>query len=152
TSVRITKMYATLASGGRRDGKPGGLKPGTLKLVHCVLRASLARAVEDKALAISPLHGFKAKRRLPKVDKAAKAVLSPPQMMALLDALRSHPLFAPVLLAVATGCRRSEALAVRWRHIDLDRGTVIIAESLEQTRTGLRFKGTKTNKARTVAL
>jgi len=50
----------------------------------------------------------------------------------------------------ATGCRRGELLALRWS--DLVDGCAIIARSLTQTRKGLEFKGTKTEKPRLVVL
>ena len=61
-------------------------------------------------------------------------------------------MFVPTLLAVLCGLRRGEILALRWRHVDLDLGQLGVVESLEQTRAGLRFKETKTGRARTVAL
>jgi len=48
--------------------------------------------------------------------------------------------------AVFVGC------ALRWRNVDLDSGTVRIVESLEQTKTGLRFKAPKTDRTRAVTL
>jgi integrase len=48
--------------------------------------------------------------------------------------------------------RRGEVLALRWRNVDLDRGTVRIVESLEQTKKAIRFKAPKTEKARAVTL
>jgi integrase len=50
----------------------------------------------------------------------------------------------------ATGCRRGELLALRWS--DLADGCATIARSLTQTRGGLDFKGTKTEKPRRVVL
>jgi integrase len=40
----------------------------------------------------------------------------------------------PVLLALSTGMRRGEVLAVRWKNVDLERGTLRVMESLEQTQ------------------
>ncbi len=51
-------------------------------------------------------------------------------------------------LALATGMRRGELLALRWQDIDLDRGRITVARSLEQTKAGLRFKETKTRHGR----
>jgi integrase len=70
----------------------------------------------------------------------------------LLDAVRHSHIFWPVLLALATGARRGEVLALRWRNVDLDRGTVRIVESLEQTKKGLKFKSPKTDRARAITL
>ena len=56
------------------------------------------------------------------------------------------------MLALATGLRRGELLALRWKNVDLDRGTIRVVESLEQTKAGLRFKFTKSEKGRGVAL
>src|SRR5215212_896379 len=58
----------------------------------------------------------------------------------------------PTILAVLCGLRRGEILALRWRAVDFDAGQLSVTESLEQTRTGLRFKETKSGRARTVAL
>ena len=70
----------------------------------------------------------------------------------MLDALRHSHIYWPVLIALAAGVRRGEVLALRWRNVDLDHGTVRIVESLEQTKAGLRFKSPKTDRARAVAL
>jgi integrase len=70
----------------------------------------------------------------------------------LLGALRDDPIYWPVLIALATGARRGETLALRWRHVDLDRGTMRIIESLEQTQRGLRFRPPKNNRSRIVVL
>jgi integrase len=47
-------------------------------------------------------------------------------------------------LSAATGARRGEVLALRWA--DIDGNDVLIARSLTQTRQGLEFKGTKTDR------
>src|SRR5947209_18355818 len=55
-------------------------------------------------------------------------------------------------VALATGARRGEVLAIRWQNVDLERGTIRIVESLEQTKTGLRFKSPKSDRARAVTV
>src|SRR5690606_28491925 len=71
----------------------------------------------------------------------------------LLDAAKGTRLYVPILVAVTTGLRRGELLALRWRDLDFDSGTLTVRQSLEQTRDGLRFKQPKTSKSRrTVAL
>lgn len=80
------------------------------------------------------------------------ATLTVDQSAALLDAIQHRRVYWPVLVALATGMRRGEILALRWRHIDLDGGSVRVVESLEQTKLGLRFKPPKSGKARAVTL
>jgi integrase len=58
-----------------------------------------------------------------------------------------------VLLAVTTGLRRGEILALRWQDLDLEAGILSVRQSLEETKAGLAFKEPKSRKARrTVAL
>jgi integrase len=47
-------------------------------------------------------------------------------------------------VTVATGMPRGELLAVRLADVDLDKGTVRVERSLEETKAGLRFKAPKT--------
>lgn len=59
----------------------------------------------------------------------------------------------PVLVAIDTGVRRGELLALRWCDIDCEARRLVVRRSLEQTREhGLCFKDTKTGKTRTNAL
>jgi len=58
----------------------------------------------------------------------------------------------PVLLALTTGMRRGEILALRWKNVDFKKKTVRIVESLEQSKKGIRFKAPKTEKTRAVIL
>ncbi len=55
-------------------------------------------------------------------------------------------------LSMVTGSRRGELCALRWRHVDLDRGTLAIDGSVAQTRAGLVEKSTKSSQGRGVAL
>jgi integrase len=47
-----------------------------------------------------------------------------------------------------TGVGRGECPALRWTDLDLDAGTVAIRRSLQQTKAGLAFKSTKTDRER----
>lgn len=40
----------------------------------------------------------------------------------------------------ATGCRTGEAIALQWRHLDLDRGTVTLKETLTRAKNGKRIR------------
>jgi integrase len=123
--------------------------PRTRRHIHRILRSALARAVEQQALARNPADALK---RLPKVERKPPATLTVEQSQRLLAAIKHTTTYWPVMLALATGLRRGELLALRWRNVDLDRGTIRVVESLEQTKAGFRFKSTKSEKGRGVAL
>jgi integrase len=139
-----------LATGGRRDGKEGGLSPRTRRHIHRILSTALNRAVEQQLIGRNPCDVFK--KRLPKVERRDMATLTAEQSQVLLTAIRHTRVYWPVLIALATGARRGEILALRWRNVDLDRGAVSIVESLEQTKAGLRAKAPKSEKARAITL
>ena len=95
--------------------------------------------------------------KAPKVPRSRMTVLTPEQALTLLDGLRHTRVYWPTLLALATGTRRGEILALRWHGVDFDHRLVRVTESLEETRptkgsATLRFKSTKSSKARVVTL
>jgi integrase len=57
-----------------------------------------------------------------------------------------------VMLAVATGMRRGEIVALRWKNIDFENKTILVVESVEQVKQVLRFKAPKTDKTRAIVL
>ncbi len=148
--IHIQKAYNEWATGGRRDGKGGGLAPRTRCHIHRILRSALARAVEQQVLARNPADAFK--KRLPKLERRTMATLTAEQSALLLEAINHSRVYWPVLLALATGMRRGEILALRWKNVDLERGTVRVVESLEQTKLGIRFKAPKNDRHRAIAL
>src|SRR6516165_12447057 len=150
TAAHIQTAYTKWATEGRRDGKEGGLSPRTRRHIHRVFNCALARAVEQQLLARNPGDAFK--KRLPKVERQEMVTLSPEQSVRLLEAIKHTRFYWPVLLALSTGMRRGETLALRWKNVDLERGTLRVLESLEQTKSGIRFKAPKTDRARVVTL
>jgi integrase len=108
------------------------------------LHRALERAVKveivsrNVASAISP----------PKVESKEVQALTANQMSDALSKLESHTLYPIVALALGTGMRRGEILALRWADLDLDGGTVRIERSLEETKAVLRFKPPKTSHGR----
>jgi integrase len=146
----IQHAYNAWATGGRRDGKDGGLSPRTRRHMHRILNSALARAVEQQVLARNPADAFK--KRLPRVERREMTTLSADQSARLLGAIKHTRIYWPVLLALSTGMRRGEVFALRWKNVDLERGYLRVMESLEQTKIGIRFKAPKTDKTRAITL
>ena len=148
--VHISAAYARWATAGRRDGKPGGLSPQSRRHIHRILKAGLSRAVEQQVIARNPADVLA--RHLPKVERQEMMTLTAEQAARLLEAIKRNRVYWPVLIALSTGMRRGEILALRWKNIDLDRGVARVVESLEQTKAALRFKAPKTEKARAITI
>lgn len=146
----IQKAYNGWATGGRRDRKSGGLAPRTRRHIHRILRSALTRAVEQQVIARNPTDPFR--KRLPKIERRELLTLTTEQAVQLLEAIKHTRTYLPSLIALATGMRRGEILALRWKNVDLDGATVRVVESIEQTKVGLRFKAPKTEKTRAIAL
>ena len=123
--------------------------PRTRRHIHRILKSALARAVEQNALTRNPAAALK---RLPKAEAKPVNTLTVEQSTLLLTAIRHTTTYWPTLIALATGMRRGEILALHWKNVDLESGTVRVVESLEQTKAGIRFKSTKSEKARAVPL
>jgi len=122
-----------------------GLSARTVGHAHRVLGACLRRAVENGTLA----RNVTTVRKPPKVEDGEVEILNQDQVSAVLTALKGHALYPIVVLALSTGCRRGELCGLEWRDIDLDRGTLRVERSIEETRSGgLRVKSPKTRRGR----
>jgi integrase len=73
-------------------------------------------------------------------------------MAVALEQARHFRIFMPMMLARLCGLRRGEIAGLRWRNVDLDRAQIAIAESVEQTRAGVRLKAPKSGRGRRLAL
>lgn len=145
--AQISEWHAALLRSGGAKGGP--LSARTVGHAHRVLHRALERALRLEILARNVAHAVKP----PKVQTAEVAILTAEQIGDVLGRLSGHPLNPIATLALGTGMRRGEICALAWGNIDLDKATVRIERSLEETATGLRFKTPKTRAAfRTVSL
>lgn len=138
----------------RKDNTPRPplppLSPRTVHHYRRVLIKALGQAVTWDRLAKNPA----AATTPPKVERNKMLAYDVPQTAALIEAMRPTRMFMPMFLAVTCGLRRGEILALRWRHVELGDNLrqISIEESAEQTKEGVRYKETKSGRARTVAL
>jgi integrase len=141
TTKAFDDLYRTLAA---------SLKPATILKTHLVARAALDRAIRWGWLSRNP----SSLAEPPTVHRPIVTPPSPDELAALLDAAESQdPLFAVALrVAAATGARRGELCALRWRDMDLDKGTVTIERAIIVVGGGVQERPTKTHNRRTVAL
>jgi integrase len=136
TPERLEQWHAALIT--------AGLAPRTVGHAHRVLSRGLRRAVENGTLS----RNVASIRKPPKVEEAEVEILTAAEIDALVAGLEGHRFHPIASLALATGARRGELLGLQWSDIDLDRGTVRIERSVEETAAGLRLKPPKTRRGR----
>jgi integrase len=146
-AMAISAAYAGMLSSGRRRGV-GGLSARSVHHCHRILSQALQQAVRWRMLSRNPCNDVDP----PRIERRALKVWDVATMAEALERARPHRIFMPMLLAGMLGLRRGEIVALRWRHVDLDRAQVSIVESFEQTRRGVRLKAPKSGRGRKVAL
>jgi integrase len=161
TTAKINALYRKLETEGRRNGKGErtgkGLGKRTVRYIHTILRAALQAAVDAEPALLGKNAADKAN---PPTAKEAKPPEMHPwtaaQLRAFLDWSKdnSHLHTAWWVLAM-TGMRRGELLALRWRDIDLDAGTISIRRSVgvikvKGEKPQIKEGDTKTSKPRVV--
>jgi integrase len=138
------------------DGKTRGghtcrpLSSSTVRKVHFIVSAALGRAVRWRHLGVN-------KAELAEPPPPAPTEPDPPSAeeaaRVLSEAWAVDPDWGLLLwLTMVTGSRRGEASALRWHHVDFDRGLLTIHRSNAQPRAGLKEKETKARQQRRVTL
>ncbi len=148
TTEDIDDFYGHLRRAGGRDGRP--LAPGTVARVHGVLHRALGQAVRWDWIWMNPASNATA----PRVPPADVRPPSPQQVAVLLDWTRRRdpPLFCFLRLAVSTGARRSQLLALRWGVVDEEWTAVAFTRALVMGANGPELRATKTHRTYRVEL
>jgi len=124
-----------------------GLSPQTVLHHHRLLFEALKTAVKWGLIHTNPAAAVQA----PKVRRQEPSVLTEEQTEKLLAAVEGTRLYLPVVLAVGSGLRRGEILALRWSDVDLETGKVTVMRTLSEGRDfGLMFKEPKSATSRRV--
>jgi integrase len=84
----------------------------------------------------------------PRVIRKEIPCLSREEARAFLRACEGDRMEALYILAISTGMRQGELLALRWANVDLDHGTAQIRGSLQRTKDGLQISEPKTSRSR----
>jgi integrase len=123
-----------------------GLSARTVRYTHSVLRSAIRQAIRWRLLLQDPTDGA----QLPRLGRREMSVLNAEQSRIFVSAaLKTH--YGPVFtVALTTGMRPSEYLALKWQDIDWDRGTVSVVRTLERSAGGWRFAETKRARSRRI--
>lgn len=145
TSLHVERFYRQM----RKDG----VGRVAMRSAAVVLDGLLAYAIAGKRLAASPADGVK-KPSVPNRDPLFLTAAQAGRLL-LLAAASGSPCHCLLSVALGTGCRQGELLALTWDALDLDAGrTLSVRRSLTWTKAGgFLVKEPKTTASRrTIAL
>jgi integrase len=131
----IQSYYTDALTCGRKrklkQEKPG-LSPTYVLYHHRVLREALEHAVQWQLIYRNPADACKP----PEKEKYNAQVFTKEQIDLLLTDLKGSYLYMPTFLAIATGMRQAEILALTWDCVNLDEGLIFVIRKLERFKKG----------------
>lgn len=126
----LNRVYTTLLESGRMRGKRmPGLKPRTVRYIHSILHSALDDAVHWRRV---PLNA--ANQAAPPSAKSAKApemkTWTGPELATFLKRTNGDRYGYAWAFLATTGCRRGEALGLRWTDVNLDKASAAIRQQV----------------------
>lgn len=133
----IQQWINKLSTEGRKDGK-GGLAPKTVVRSFGVLRQALDKAVEQELIISNPAAKKTGKNQinLPKVPKPQIKHMTVDDTAAFLQAIKDDYMYPAIVTGLMTGLRRGELLGLKWKDIDLKKGTILVRRQLVRKASG----------------
>lgn len=144
--AHVSDWQTALQESGGHNGRP--LSAKTVYHGRSLLFGALRWAVRMQLASRNVCEAVE----IPKVARSSAKALSLDEVARLLTAAENTRWGPFTALAFALGARRGELCALKWVDVDLDAKTVTVRASLSQTKAGVTFKPTKTDRVRTVAL
>lgn len=121
-----------------------GLAPKTVSNTHTVLRKALADAERLELISRNPA----ANARPPSVPHREVEVWTAAQLREFIDFIDGDRLQGYFVLLGLTGLRRGEALGLRHRDVDLQRGTISVVQSIGVVDGTIVISSPKTKRSR----
>jgi len=141
-------MFAVLRKQGKQTKEGAvGLSPRSVKYCFTTIRKALDTAVKNGAVVRNVARVIDA----PKVPRVEILAPSPDEVVRLLDsaASRQDRLTPMYTVAVYSGCRLGELLALTWADVSFDAGTLTIKRTLRKATAGVPdYKEPKTPRSR----
>ena len=149
--IHVQQLYAQLRADGRVDGN-GGLAAKTILQVHHVLSRALGQAVRWQLLPRNVCQAVQAPQTQRKELRTLD--LEGAQRLAAEAEAEDNVCGDAVVVALHSGLRMGELLALRWDDVDLEQGRLVVQRALQFLRgSGFSFRQPKTaGSRRTVPL
>lgn len=126
------------------DRLEAGQAPASVRQLHAVLHRAFRQAMQWGLIGRNVVDLVSA----PRVPRSDMQALSPEQARTLLDAASGNRLEALYVVALTTGMRQGELLALRWRDVDLDGRSISVRKTLQRTADGHALADPKTSHSR----
>lgn len=133
--VRLSELTPIMIERAHTQWTRDGFSANTQRNAASTLRTALADAIQLRVLNSNPARAVAKPRHKRKEIQA----LTRTQARAFLDACKGHRLEPLYVLALDTGARPGELLALHWSDIDMVKGTVTISKALEEI-DGVKFR------------
>ena len=147
-SELASEMIGDFLEERRRFGnhRPGssGLGEETMRHIHRLLQQCLDQAIRDGLLTENPAKAF----RYRKSTTVKANIMTPLEMEDYLDAAERLGYLPMFMLALTTGLRQSELIALKWSDLDIESRTLTIAENRAVVRRELVEYGSQTRSIR----
>ena len=147
-SELTSEMIGDFLEERRRFGnhRPGssGLGEETMRHIHRLLQQCLDQAMRDGLISDNPARAF----HYSKPKKVNADVLTPLEMEDYLDAAEQLGYLPMFMLALTTGLRQGELIALKWSDLDIESRTLTIAEKRAVVRRELVEYGSQTRSIR----
>ena len=134
--IQLQQLYTSLLSAGKAKR--------TVQYVHAILRRALNQAVKMGMILRNPATLVEA----PRPDRQEMRVLTPSEAQKLIESLRGDPLMALYYMALATGCRRGELIALRWSDVTWARPAITVNRTAEFVDKKVIWTEPKTTRSR----
>lgn len=142
----VSTFYAdVLQNGARRRGIP--IEPATVRSIHRVLSMILTRACDDGLVYRNPCNLAKP----PKDDRVLEDVepgVDPEIARRFIELVVGTPVHSIAAVALGTGLRRSELLALRRSDVDFKTAELDVNGKIEQVGGQVERKAPKTKRSR----
>ncbi len=125
--THIQSLYSRMLVSGRRDGR-GGLSARSVARYHQILHAALRQAVRWQLLVHNPADAVEP----PRAARREIPTVTPAQAWAVMAAAAETSIGPFVRLALLTGMRRGELLALRWADVDLEGGALHVQQTAQR--------------------
>lgn len=120
------------------------LSKRTVLHAHWQLHGALELAVTWGQLSVNAAGRVSA----PKPEAFEGRAVDADELARLLDVVQSKPLAALIIVAIDSGARQGELLALRWSDVNLDAGLLHIGRSVRRLKGGFVFSDPKTKRSR----